>query len=117
MQQKACRNCRRVIEQGEKCPNCQGSAFTTFWRGYVMIRDSEKQKELGIPEEYLSGHGWHNYILKSKDGTVKFQFTHNVNGRDIYALGTLDAVRFLHKKFYQENKRGEIYSMIDVLKN
>ncbi len=81
-----------------------------------MIRDPEKQKKLGVPGEHLSGHGWHTYTLKSRDGTVKFQFTHNVNGRDVYALGTLDAIRFLHRKFYQEGNKGKVYSMIDVLK-
>jgi 4-hydroxy-tetrahydrodipicolinate reductase len=81
-----------------------------------MIRNPEEQKALGIPEEYLSGHGWHTYTLKSKDETVKFQFTHNVNGRDIYALGTLDAIRFLHNKFYKNGIKGKVYSMIDVLK-
>ncbi|MFH1257241.1 MAG: transcription elongation factor subunit Spt4 [Candidatus Diapherotrites archaeon] len=41
---KACRQCRRVIEEGDKCPVCGGSAFTTFWRGYVVIIDSEKSE-------------------------------------------------------------------------
>jgi 4-hydroxy-tetrahydrodipicolinate reductase len=83
-----------------------------------MIRNPIDQKiAVGIPEEYLSGHGWHTYTLKSKEETVKFQFTHNVNGRDIYAFGTIDAIRFLNEKFYRENQKGKVYSMIDVLKN
>jgi 4-hydroxy-tetrahydrodipicolinate reductase len=83
-----------------------------------MIRNPIDQKlAVGIPEEYLSGHGWHTYTLKSKDETVKFQFIHNVNGRDIYAEGTIDAIRFLNKKFYQENQKGKVYSMIDVLRD
>jgi len=81
-----------------------------------MERDPEiQQKTWGIPEEYLSGHGWHNYTLQSEDGTVFFQFTHNVNGRDIYAKGTLDAISYLGKKVDQGAK-GQVFSMIDVLK-
>jgi len=48
---KACRECRKVIEEGDKCPNCGSTAFTTFWRGYVIIIDPEKSeisKKMGI---------------------------------------------------------------------
>ena len=59
----------------------------------VKVRDPEVQKERwGIPEAYLSGHGWHTYTLVSADQTVRFEFTHNVNGRDVYARGTVDAL-------------------------
>lgn len=81
-----------------------------------MIRDPEVQKkEWGIPEEYLKGHGWHTYTLISDDKSVKFSFTHNINGRDVYAQGTLDAVMFLAQKV-SEGVRGKVFSMIDVLK-
>jgi 4-hydroxy-tetrahydrodipicolinate reductase len=79
-------------------------------------RDPEIQKNvMGIPEEYLSGHGWHTYRLDSKDKTVHFEFTHNVNGRDVYAMGTLDALIYLDKKIKQGSKE-KVFSMIDVLK-
>ena len=79
-------------------------------------RDPETQKNIwGIPENYLAGHAWQTYTLISDDGTVKFEFTHNVNGRDIYAKGTLDAVVFLNQKTKQGIK-GKVFSMIDVLK-
>ena len=78
-------------------------------------RDPERQSTMwGIPPEYLAGHGWHTYTLISADETVKFEFTHNINGREIYAEGTLDAVLFLEKKLAQGAK-GKFYSMIDVL--
>ncbi|MEJ2727432.1 MAG: dihydrodipicolinate reductase [Deltaproteobacteria bacterium] len=70
----------------------------------------------GIPQKYLAGHGWHTYTLTSEDKTVRFEFTHNVNGRDIYARGTLDAVLFLEARV-SEGARGNVYTMIDVLKN
>ena len=81
-----------------------------------MTREPVAQRsEWGIPEAYLSGHGWHTYRLTSSDGTVVFEFQHNVNGRDIYADGTLDAVGFLDHKL-KAGSRGTVFSMIDVLK-
>ncbi|MFW6428529.1 MAG: dihydrodipicolinate reductase [Desulfosalsimonas sp.] len=82
----------------------------------IKVRDPGQQKNrLGVPEKYLSGHGWHTYTLVSPDKTVTFRFTHNVNGRDIYARGTFDAVIFLVEKINQQ-ERGKVYSMTDVLK-
>jgi 4-hydroxy-tetrahydrodipicolinate reductase len=79
-------------------------------------RDPQIQKTAwGIPEAHLNGHGWHTYTLCSPDGSALFSFTHNINGRDIYALGTMDAVAFLAKKTAEEIK-GKVFSMIDVLK-
>ena len=69
-----------------------------------------------IPEQYIEGHGWHTYTLVSGDSTVRFEFTHNINGRDIYAEGTIDALIYLSQKVAQGAK-GRIFSMIDVLKN
>jgi 4-hydroxy-tetrahydrodipicolinate reductase len=94
--------------------NHLGLAFTEG--EIIKERDPETQKNvLGIPEEYLSGHGWHTYSLDSNDKTVHFEFTHNVNGRDVYAMGTLDALIYLDNKVKQGSK-GKIYTMIDVLK-
>jgi 4-hydroxy-tetrahydrodipicolinate reductase len=81
-----------------------------------MERDPEVQrKKWGIPEAHLSGHGWHTYRLMSPDQTVAFEFKHNINGRDVYAGGTLDAVLFLNQKI-KAGQQGRVYSMIDVLK-
>jgi 4-hydroxy-tetrahydrodipicolinate reductase len=82
-----------------------------------MERDPQVQRSLwGIPEAHLGGHGWHTYTLVSADRTVKFEFTHNINGREIYALGTLDALVFLQKKI-AAGAAGSMFTMIDVLKN
>ena len=82
----------------------------------IKERDPETQKtDPGIPEEYLTGHGWHTYTLISGDQTVRFEFTHNVNGRDIYAKGTLDAISYLYKKI-QQGEKGKMFTMMDVLK-
>jgi 4-hydroxy-tetrahydrodipicolinate reductase len=80
-------------------------------------RDPEIQaSQWGIPQNYLTGHGWHTYTLTSADETVRFEFSHNVNGRDIYARGTIDAVDFLHNKV-AEGAIGIVYTMIDVLQS
>ncbi len=82
----------------------------------IRVRDPEiQQKQLGIDEKYLTGHGWHTYTLISEDGSVRFEFTHNVNGREIYGQGTLDALIFLSAKV-QAGVTGKVFSMIDVLK-
>jgi 4-hydroxy-tetrahydrodipicolinate reductase len=78
-------------------------------------RPDVQRDQWGIPEAYLSGHGWHTYRLVSADGTVRFEFTHNVNGREIYAGGTLDAVAFLHRRL-KAGARGQVFSMVDVLR-
>jgi len=81
----------------------------------IRIRDPEVQKtQWGIPQEYLSGHGWHTYSLVSEDQTVRFAFTHNVNGREVYVRGTVDAILYLSKKV-QAGARGQMFNMIDVL--
>jgi len=82
----------------------------------AMERDPQVQSSRwGVPEQYLTGHGWHTYTLVSADKTVRFEFTHNINGRDIYVQGTLDALLYLEKKL-AAGARGKLYTMIDVLK-
>jgi len=81
-----------------------------------MERDPQIQRtRWGVPEEHLGGHGWHTYSLVSADGTVRFEFTHNVNGREIYAFGTMDALVYLDRK-RAAGARGRVFTMIDVLK-
>ena len=82
----------------------------------IMERNPEVQQDVwGIPADFLSGHGWHTYMLTSGDKTVRFEFTHNVNGRDVYALGTLDAILFLDNQV-KDGSAGKVFTMIDVLK-
>lgn len=80
------------------------------------VRDPQVQKdEWNIPEEHLSGHGWHTYTLSADDGSSLFEFKHNINGRDIYASGTFDAVRFLNEQLEKKSTQN-LFTMIDVLK-
>lgn len=81
-----------------------------------LIRDPKLQVQMvGVPEEHLLGHAFHMYHLTSPDGTVSFEFQHNVCGRSIYAEGTVDAILFLAKKV-KSNADKRIYDMIDVLR-
>ncbi len=83
----------------------------------IKERNPDTQKNiLGVPDSYINAHAWHTYTLLSKDQSARFEFTHNINGRDIYVQGTLDAVDFLAAKINSGSK-GHIYSMIDVLKD
>jgi 4-hydroxy-tetrahydrodipicolinate reductase len=94
--------------------NALGTPFSK--EQIVMERDPKTQQtQWGVPEAHLGGHGWHTYTLRSQDDTVFFQFTHNVNGRDIYARGTLDAIHYLAKKI-EAGAKGQAFTMIDVLK-
>jgi 4-hydroxy-tetrahydrodipicolinate reductase len=93
--------------------NALGIPFTE--ENIIKERNPEKQKKVwGIPESAIEGHGWHTYTLSSADRSVRFEFSHNVNGREIYARGTLDALAFLYENLH-EGARGKVYSMIDVL--
>merc|ERR1719379_1365375 len=78
------------------------------------IRDPEKQKEFGVPEAALDGHAFHTYTLKSGDGSVEFQFKHNVCGRNTYAEGVADAVAFLAGKRAEKSEK-KVFNMIDIL--
>lgn len=94
--------------------NAMGTPFSE--EEIQMERNPEKQKnEWHIPDAHLTGHAWHTYTLRSEDGTVLFSFTHNVNGREVYQKGTLDAVAFLAKKM-ADGAEARVFSMIDVLK-
>lgn len=82
----------------------------------IKERDPEIQKtKWNVPDKYITGHGYHTYRLVSDDNTVSFSFSHNVNGRDVYAKGTLDAVIYLFQMI-KKGKKGRIFNMIDVLK-
>ncbi len=86
-------------------------------KNIIKERDPEIQKKIwDVPEKFLGGHGYHKYILISEDKTVKFKFGHNINGRDVYVQGTLDAVVFLNHKI-KESVQGRVFSMIDVLRD
>ena len=79
-----------------------------------MVRKPDEQEKFGVPAEYLNGHAWHTYTLTSPDGSVQFQFKHNVCGRRTYSEGVVDAVFFLSEKVLSGSKK-RLFNMIDVL--
>jgi 4-hydroxy-tetrahydrodipicolinate reductase len=89
----------------------------------IKKRSDEDYDQLNIPIEHWGGHSYNTYSLVKKDKSVMFEFTHNINGRQAYVDGTLEAIRFLHKKeMHKESGKlsfstfGKVYSMYDVLK-
>lgn len=79
------------------------------------IRDQTTQEKLRVPGEHLGGHGWHWYELVSPDGSGAVDFSHRVNGRGIYATGTLLAVEFLERILHEKCEKG-LFPMEDVLR-
>ena len=83
-----------------------------------MVRDEEGQLgRMGVPKEALSGHAYHTYELTSADGSVTFQFQHNVCGRSIYAEGSVDAAVFLAVRIAAGAGDKKVFNMVDVLKS
>ena len=80
-----------------------------------MREPGRQLDEMHVPESALSGHAFHTYHLTSPDGTVNFEFQHNVVGREIYAEGTVDAVLFLAAKVAEQSDQ-RIFNMVDVLR-
>lgn len=81
-----------------------------------LVREPAAQVEvMKVPASALNGHAYHTYQLVSGDGSVMFEFQHNVVGRTTYAEGTVDACLFLAK---QRSAPGDktLYNMIDVLR-
>lgn len=78
-------------------------------------RQESDYEAMGIPREHWDGHGWHTYTLKKPDGSVFFQFTHNVNGRGAYVAGVLEAVNFLQTVTELPFRYCGVYSMRNVL--
>ncbi|MDE1865587.1 MAG: hypothetical protein KGH94_03040 [Candidatus Micrarchaeota archaeon] len=147
---------------------------------FVMIRErSYQEKVLGVPPEYLDGHGWHTYLITdnsiskghnelykatrdfmersvafegyskvsndtakdgcnvtrvSADGNVilkvelllvleektkrtvpQLKTVHNVNGRNIYADGTIECIKLIRRQGRSEAGSGKLLSMTDTL--
>ncbi len=116
---------RESHQQGKADTSGTAKAMVGYFNGLgipfsedqiIKMRDPEVQKtQWGIPEQHLAGHGWHTYTLVSGDQTVRFEFSHNVNGRMVYTHGTLDALLFLSEKV-KAGVKGKMFTMMDVLK-
>ena len=80
-----------------------------------MVRDEATQLAMGVPSEWLGGHAFHTYGIDSPDGTVHFEFKHDICGRKVYAEGSIDAVEYLAKCILRGDAP-RCHSMMDVLR-
>lgn len=44
MEEAACKNCRMIIKNGERCPVCGSTDLTPRWSGYIIMLDCEKSQ-------------------------------------------------------------------------
>lgn len=78
----------------------------------------ESMDRMGVPGKYVTaGHAYHTYHLTSPDGSVNFEFQHNVCGRGVYAAGTVDAVQFLDARRASGSGDQRVFNMIDILRS
>lgn len=58
---KACKKCRFIYEEGERCPKCGSASSTDTWKGRIEIvspENSEIAKQLKLAEKGI-------YTIKS----------------------------------------------------
>lgn len=81
------------------------------------VRDTHRSmSEMNVPGKFVTtGHAFHTYKLTSPDGSVNFEFQHNVCGRGFYAAGTVDAVLFLDRQRRDASEK-RVFDMIDILR-
>ncbi len=41
---KACKICKKIYEEGDKCPNCDAKESTTSFKGRIVIINPEKSE-------------------------------------------------------------------------
>ncbi len=41
MANKACKNCKRIVEKGSECPICKSNELSTAWKGLMVVYDVE----------------------------------------------------------------------------
>lgn len=93
----------------------QGLGVDPFTHEQItQLRDDASQRAFGVPEEFSNGHAFHTYTLTSSDGSVQFQFKHNVCGRRTYGEGVADAVQFIASQAAAKAPK-KVYNMIDIL--
>lgn len=112
-------------QNGKKDTSGTAKAMVTYFNQLgILFNDDQIQKirdplvQAGfVPQQYISGHAWHKYSVSSDRDNVTIKIQHVVNGRDTYALGTIDALLFLNEKLKRRVKKGKVFSMIDVIKS
>jgi len=41
---KACKLCRTIVEEGDKCPNCSSKELTEGFKGRIIVLNPEKSE-------------------------------------------------------------------------
>lgn len=57
MSEKACRDCKRIVEDSSECPVCKNNDLSESWNGTVVVYDTDDSKiaeklEVGTPGTY-----------------------------------------------------------------
>jgi DNA-directed RNA polymerase subunit E" len=51
---KACKICKTIVEEGEKCPSCGSKELTEGFKGRIVVLDPEKSElaqKVGLKEK------------------------------------------------------------------
>ncbi len=51
---KACKLCKTIVEEGEKCPNCGSKELTEGFKGRIVVLNPEKSElaqKVGLKEK------------------------------------------------------------------
>lgn len=51
MADRACTNCKKIVEEGTHCPICKNNDLTTAWKGMLVVYDAERSDladEVGV---------------------------------------------------------------------
>ena len=59
---KACRQCKKMVEEGETCPACQSDELSDRFSGLLIVLDPEKSEIAKISEVKAPGR----YAVKVK---------------------------------------------------
>jgi len=48
--EKACTDCKRIVEDSDECPVCKNNVLSDSWSGLVIVYDSDSEiaEEVGV---------------------------------------------------------------------
>lgn len=44
MREKACEECRRIVEEGDECPVCKSKDLSSSWKSLLIVYDPENSE-------------------------------------------------------------------------
>jgi DNA-directed RNA polymerase subunit E" len=50
MAERACTDCKRIVEDSDECPVCKNNVLSDSWSGLVIVYDSDSEiaEEVGV---------------------------------------------------------------------